>query len=73
MASADRKVKCRWCPWECPVWFTRPNGGGAVSGFDCLAEHVGSEHPEELEKMRSPDEVDRLRHKAGVDVLEGGE
>lgn len=46
LQSTVRRVRCRFCDFTRPVWFTSPSGGRA-NGFNVLANHVEAEHPEE--------------------------
>jgi hypothetical protein len=41
--SEERRVKCRWCDWSRPMYWTNRNGK-ARSGFDSLKQHVDDEH-----------------------------
>jgi len=41
------RVKCRYCSWSRPVWWTARDGKKR-NGFDALREHMSDAHKDEF-------------------------
>jgi hypothetical protein len=53
--AGRKKIKCRWCEWETPMW-TRRKGGkskGPESAWSRMFDHVYGEHKKELQGVIS--------------------
>jgi len=46
-----RRVKCRYCEWSRPVWWTTKEGKKR-NGFDALSEHMPDFHAEEFSWLK---------------------
>lgn len=58
MPPTPRVLKCRWCDYTVPAWYTQKNGRRR-SGWGRLVEHVADHHAGEPDAARF---LDRLDH-----------
>lgn len=51
MPQEKRKVNCRFCSWQRPLFWREKATGKTKSGMDALLEHVENEHPDKAHSI----------------------